>query len=119
MAHGGPGAPLKVSKEYNDIGHVGYQFYSVFSTENESRIDTYLRFQIRLPQGGPWGSRGLLGRSPKYLINIRQVGYKFYSVFSTENKSRVDTSLRFQIRLQQGDPWGSLGTLGGGGLQRT
>ena len=90
-----------------------------FLTENESRIDIYLRFQIRIPQGGPWGSRGLLGRSPKYLINIRQVGYKFYSVFSTENKSRVDTSLRFQIRLQQGDPWGSLGTLGGRGLQRT
>ena len=110
---GVPGSPWKVSKESNDIRHVGYQFYSVFSTENESRIDTYLRLQIRLPQGGPWGSRGPLGRSPKYLINIRQVGYKFYSVFSTENKSRVDTPLRFQIRLQQGDPWGSSGPLGG------
>ena len=65
--------------------------------------------KIRIPQGGPWRSRGPLGRSPKYLINIRHVGYQFYSVFSTENKSRVDTSLRFQIRLQQGDPWGSLG----------
>ena len=65
--------------------------------------------------GGP-GSRGPLGRSPKYLINIRHVGYQFYSVFSTENKSRVDTSLRFQIRLQQGDPWGSLGPLGGSGV---
>ena len=59
--------------------------------------------------GGPGG------RSPKYLINIMHVGYQFYSVFSTENKSRVDTSLRFQIRLQQGDPWGSLGPLGRGG----
>ena len=103
------GPPWKVPKESNDMRHVGYQFYSVFSTENESRVDTYLRFQIRLPQGGPWGSRGPLGRSPKYLINIRHVGYQFYSVFSTENKSRVDTSLGFQIRLP----------LGGGVLQRT
>ena len=68
MAHGGPGAPLKVSKEYNDIGHVGYQFYSVFSTENETRVDIYLIIQIRLPQGGPWGSWGPLGRSPKNLM---------------------------------------------------
>ena len=112
------GPPLKVSKEFNDIRHVGYQFCSVFSTENESRVDTYLRFQIRLPQGGPWGSRVPLGRSPKYLINIRHVGYQFYSVFSTENKSCVDTSLRFQISLQQGDPWGSLGPLGGMGVSK-
>ena len=54
------GPPWKVSKESNDMRHVGYQFYSVFSTENESRVDTYIRFQIRLPQGGPWGSRGPL-----------------------------------------------------------
>ena len=55
MAHGGPGvpgSPWKVSEESNDIRHVGYQLYSVFSTENESRVDIYLRFQIRLPQGG-------------------------------------------------------------------
>ena len=113
------GPPWQVSNVPNNIRQVGYKFYSVFSTENESRVDTYLRFQIRLPQGGPWGSRVPLGRSPNYLINIRHVGYQFYSVFSTENKSRVDTSLGFQIRLQQGDPWGSLGTLGGRGLQRT
>ena len=49
------GPPWKVSKEFNDMRHVGYQFYSVFSTENESRVDTYLRFQIKLPQGGPLG----------------------------------------------------------------
>ena len=48
------GPPWKVSKESNDIRHVGYQFYSFFSTENESRVDTYPIFQIRLPQGGPW-----------------------------------------------------------------
>ena len=113
MVHGGPWAPLEGLQIINDIRHVGYQFYSVFSTENESRVDTYLRFQIRLPQGGPWGSRVPLGRSPKYLINTRHVGYQFYSVFSAENKSCVDTSLRFQISLQQGDPWGSLGPLGG------
>ena len=52
---GVPGPPWKVSKESNDIRHVGYQFYSVFSNENESRVDTYLRFQIRLLQGGPLG----------------------------------------------------------------
>ena len=63
-------------------------------------------------------SRGLLGRSPKYLINIRPVGYQSYSIFSTENKSRVDTSLKFQIRLQQGDPWGSLGPLVGMGVSK-
>ena len=110
---GVPGPPWKVPKESDDMRHVGYQFYSVFSTENESRVDTYLRFQIRLPQGGPWGSRVPLGRSPKYLINIRHVGYQFYSVFSAENKSCVDTSLRFQISLQQGDQSGSLGAPGG------
>ena len=65
---GVPGPPWKVSKEYNDIRHVGYQFYSVFSTENESRVDIYLRFQIRLTQGGPWGSQGPLGRSPTNLM---------------------------------------------------
>ena len=65
MAHGVSGSPWKVSKESNDIRHVGYQFYSVFSTENESRVDIYLRFQIRLTQGGPWGSQGPLGRSLK------------------------------------------------------
>ena len=64
-----PGPPWKVPKESDDMRHVGYQFYSVFSTEIESRVDTYLRFQIRLPQGGPWGPwvqdllRGWEGRS--------------------------------------------------------
>ena len=81
------GPPLKVSKGSNNMRHVGYQFHSVFSTENEYRVDTYPRFQIRLPQGGPWGSRVPLGRSSKYLINMMHAGYQFYSVFSTENKS--------------------------------
>ena len=58
MAHGGLRVFLKVSKEFNDITHVGYQFYLIFRTENESRVDKYIRFQIRIPQGGPWGSRG-------------------------------------------------------------
>ena len=56
---GGPGSPWKVSKEFNDITLVGYQSYSVFSIENESRGYTYLRFQIRLLQGGPWGGGSL------------------------------------------------------------
>jgi hypothetical protein len=113
------GPPWEVSKESYDIRHVGYQFYSVFCTENESRVATSLRFQIRLPWGGPWVSpgQGPLGRSPKNLVSkelngIRHVGCQFYSVFSTENESRVDTSLRFQIRLPWGSPWGSLGPLG-------
>ena len=59
-----------------------------------------------------------LGRSSKYLIDIRHVEYQFYSIFSTENKSRVDTSLKFQFRLQQGDQWGSLGPLGGMGVAK-
>ena len=96
---GAPGPPWKVSKEHNNIMHIVYQFYSVFNTENESRVDTYLKFQIRVLQGNPWGSRVPLGRSPNYLINIRHVGYQFYSVFSTENKFCVNTSLRFQISL--------------------
>jgi hypothetical protein len=60
--------PWEVSKELNGIRHVGCQFYSVFSTENESRVDTSLRFQIRLPWGSPWGSLGPLGRSAKNLM---------------------------------------------------
>ena len=55
------GPPWKVPKEFNDITLVGYQFYSVFSTENESSVDTYLKLQNRLPQGGPWGSRAPSG----------------------------------------------------------
>jgi hypothetical protein len=47
----------EVSKELNGIRHVGYQFYSDFCTENESRVAKSLRFLIRLPQGGPWGSK--------------------------------------------------------------
>ena len=45
------GPPWKVPKEFNDITLVEYQFYLVFSTENESSVDTYLKFQYRLPQG--------------------------------------------------------------------
>ena len=65
---GVPGPPWKVSKEFNDITLFGYQFYSVFSTENEYRVDIYLRIKIRLPQVGPWGSQGPLGRSSKNLM---------------------------------------------------
>ena len=36
------------------------------------------------------GVPGPLGRSPKNLINIRHVGYQFYSIFNTEKDSRVD-----------------------------
>jgi hypothetical protein len=40
----GPPWPWEVSKEPNDIRHVGYQFYSVFCTENEYKVKTYLKF---------------------------------------------------------------------------
>ena len=66
----GQGPPWEVSKEPNDIRHVGYQFYSVFSTENESRVDTSSGLKIRLPRvahGHPQ-VRGLLGRSLKNLM---------------------------------------------------
>jgi hypothetical protein len=107
----GPPWPWEVSKEPNDIRHVGYQFYSVFCTENESRVVTYSRFKIRLPWGGPLASPG---QGPPWEVSkepndIRHVGYQFYSVFCTENESRVATSLRFQIRLPWGGPWVSLG----------
>ena len=116
MTHGGPGPPWEVSKEHNNIRHIGYQFYSVFSTENEFRVDIYLRIQIRLPHGGPWGSRGpgapLHWKVSKESNDIRHAGYQFYLDFSTENESRVDIYLRFQIRLPQGGPWGSWSPLG-------
>ena len=53
----GPPQLWGVSEEPNDIRHVGYQFYSVFRTENEYRVKTF-KFLIRLPQGDPWASRG-------------------------------------------------------------
>ena len=69
MAYGGPWFEGSLGRSpNNNIRDIGYQFYSVFSTENESRVDIYLRFQIRLTQGGPWGSQGPLGRSLKNLL---------------------------------------------------
>ena len=38
------GTPWEVFKESYDIRHVGYQFYSVFCTENEYKVKTYLKF---------------------------------------------------------------------------
>ena len=54
----GPVAPWQVSKESEDIGHVGYQFYSDFCTEDEYRVNNPFKFQIRRPWGGPWASSG-------------------------------------------------------------
>ena len=90
------GAPWEVSKDSYDIGHVGCQFYSVFCTENESRFAT-LRFQIRLPWDVPWESPG---QGPPWEVSkkpnaIRHVGYQFYSVFCTENESRVATAASY------------------------
>jgi hypothetical protein len=55
---GSRGPLLGVFKEPNDARHVGYQFYSDFSTEKKYRINTPLKFQIRLPWGGIWRSGG-------------------------------------------------------------
>ena len=76
---GGPlnRGPERVSGKPNDIRHVGYQFYSDFSTENKYRVKAALKFQIRLPQGDPWGSRGPgspLGGSPKNLMMQGMLG---------------------------------------------
>ena len=51
VTHGHPGTPWLwvVSEEPNDIRYVGYQFYSVFRAENESRVNTSLKFRNRLP----------------------------------------------------------------------
>jgi hypothetical protein len=103
--------PERVSGEPNDIRYVGYQFYSDFSTENIYRVKVALEFQIRLPQGDPWGSRGPGSplRVSKKPNDARHVGYQFYLDFSTENKYRVNTPLKFQIRLQWGGIWRSRG----------
>ena len=75
MAYGGPLFEGSLGRSpNNNIRDIGYQFYSVFSTENESRVDMYLRIQIRLPKGGPWGSRGSLGRSPNNLMIYDMLG---------------------------------------------
>ena len=68
-----PGVPFEVQKgslkNLIKIRHVGYQFYSDFSTENEYRVHTP-KFRIRLPWGGPLGfPRSPLGRFPKNLCN--------------------------------------------------
>jgi hypothetical protein len=85
------GPPWKVSKEFNDITLVGYQFYSVFSTENESRVDTYLRFQIRLPQGGPWGSGGpLVGGGGRGVSIFNDISY-YSGLDMLQNCPALDT----------------------------
>ena len=53
---------------------MGINSTQFFSTENESRVDIYLRIQIRLPHGDPWGSRGPHGRSPKNLMILGMLG---------------------------------------------
>ena len=48
----------RVSEEPNDTRNDGYQFCSDFRTENKYRVNTPLKFGIRLPWGSPWGSSG-------------------------------------------------------------
>ena len=66
-----------------DIGHDGYQFYTDFSPENESRVATSLRFQRRLPQGSPSGSHF---KEPNDTIHV---GYQSHSILSSDNQYRV------------------------------
>ena len=84
-----------VFKEPKDITHVGCQFNSDFRTENKYRVTTHFKFQIRLPQCGPMGSRGPEaplggGRVSKEPNDIRHFVYQFFSDFSTENQYRVN-----------------------------
>ena len=85
MAHGRPKVQRGLGglHQLKDIGHDGYQFYTDFSPENESRVATSLRFQRRLPQGSPWGSHF------KELNDSRHVGYQSHSILSSDNQYRV------------------------------
>ena len=51
----------RVSEELNDIRHIGYQFHSVFGTENKYKVAQPSGVYIRCPRGVPWASRVLLG----------------------------------------------------------
>ena len=93
---GSPRGPERVSGEPNDIRHVGYQFYSIFSTENKYRVKAPLNFKSgshRMTHGGPEGQGPPWGGVSKGPNDIRHFGYQFYSDFSTENKYRVSTYL--------------------------
>ena len=64
--HGGSSGPLwGVSEEPNDISHVGYQFYSNFSSENVYRVNTPMRV---------WEPRGPFMGVSKEPNDIRHFG---------------------------------------------
>ena len=70
-------------QKLKDIRHDGYQSYSDFSPENESKVATSLRFQRRFPKGSPWGSQ-----NEEYLIIFATMKY---------NEIRQDTT-RYEIQ---------------------
>ena len=72
-----------------ELNWVGYQFHSVFSTENEYKVNTYSKLQIRLPWRSP-GPVASVGGASKEPNDIRHVGSQFYSDFITENEHRVN-----------------------------
>ena len=79
-------------QKLKDIRHDGYQSYSDFSPENESKVATSLRFQRRFPQGSPWGSQdpgSLFLEVFKELNDTRHVGYQSHSVLSSDHEYRV------------------------------
>ena len=79
-------------QKLKDIRHDGYQSYSDFSPENESKVATSLRFQRRFPQGSPWGSQdpgSLFLEVFKELNATRHVGYQSHSVLSFDHEYRV------------------------------
>ena len=90
------------------LWHVGYQFYSDFSKENESRDDTTL-FWMGLPQVWPRGATPGYLEGPLSVVSTEVDEtkacwvYIFYSDFSKDNESRVDTTL-FWIGLPRGWP---------------
>ena len=93
MTHGGPevqGPPWGVSQKPNDARHVGYQFYSDFSTENKYRVSTPLKFQIRLPLGGPWWFMG-----PEAPLEVSKEPNDI-----THNKYKVKTPLKLSNKTE-------------------
>ena len=104
---GSPRGPERVSGEPNDIRHVGYQFYSIFSTENKYRVKAPLKFQIRLPQSDPWGSRVSLGGSSKNLMMQGMLGNNSTQISALKTNTRSTHLLDFESdshRVAHGGP---------------
>ena len=115
MTHGRPwvqGRPWEVSKEPNDTRHVGYQFYSDFSTENKYRVNTQLKlkFWIRLPWGdppGPWPPQPWPPKENKKVVHERWnlFFYPSQHKFGEKNsKNFKDSKDRQMLKLEEISP---------------